>query len=68
MLGVGDQFPDGFLLNGVDRNNNMVTFDSDDDVGWDLEPHLEEPPVEAEPEVLDGSGVFCMIAVLNWLG
>ena len=29
MLGVGEQFPDGFLLNGVDRNNNMVTFDSD---------------------------------------
>ena len=29
MLGVGAQFPDGFLLNGVDRNNNMVTFDSD---------------------------------------
>ena len=26
MLGVGDQFPDGFLLNGVDRNNNMVTY------------------------------------------
>lgn len=37
MLGVGDQFPDGFLLNGVDRNNNMVTFDSDDLYGdWSV--------------------------------
>ena len=29
MLGVGEQFPDGFLLNGVDKNNTMVTFNSD---------------------------------------
>ena len=29
MVGVGERFPDGFQLNGVDRNNTMVTFSSD---------------------------------------
>ena len=29
MVGIGEQFPDGFLLNGVDKNNAMVTFNSD---------------------------------------
>lgn len=29
MVGVGERFPDGFLLNGVDTNNTMVTFSSD---------------------------------------
>ena len=29
MVGVGERFPDGFQLNGVDRTNPMVTFSSD---------------------------------------
>ena len=29
MVGVGERFHDGFQLNGVDRNNTMVTFSSD---------------------------------------
>ena len=29
MVGVGERFPDGFQLNGVDRNNTMVTISSD---------------------------------------
>ena len=29
MVGVGERCPDGFQLNGVDRNNTMVTFSSD---------------------------------------
>ena len=29
MVGVGESFPDGLQLNGVDRNNTMVTFSSD---------------------------------------
>jgi len=28
-MSVGEQFPDAFALNGVDRNNNMVRFNSD---------------------------------------
>ena len=37
MVGVGERFPDGFQLNGVDRNNTMVTFSSDSRYGdWSV--------------------------------
>ena len=37
MITVGEQFPDAFALNGVDRHNNMITFDSDDLYGdWSV--------------------------------